>query len=290
MSTSNDTAELKWGRRVRFDNGVATEAERIYQVLRANNSAEFALSAITGLPAAGTAHPVYTSLRVVEHEPIEENARQWFVRVTYRVAEAIPGEPSTTPVTVRTSYRNSNGQRELSFDAATGAVILNSAGDAFDSVITVPTGDFEIQIVKKQNVSNLSTLIGFNGTVNSGASTVGGISVAAHKGRLTIDVSEIEDANYDYEVIYTVAIRSNIIPSGETTQDIGWREAFLQQGYRALFGSPAELKYVTVIDEQGEDVPVNKPVLLNADGGITETPVFKIVNAHLTEDWRSLPL
>lgn len=290
MSATLNKAELLPGRRVtRNEYGIAIEAERVYQVLRPLGAAEFNYTEVTGLPAKLSAHPVHSHLLVTGYEEQEDSGIRWLVTVKYGAIEA-KGTGDLSRVVSR-SGNTVEGARDLTHDAVTGALVLNSAGDAYDSTISVPTAAYEITIVRQEDTAP-ATVMPYRGTINSASVTIMDTTFAAYAARLTITFKETDgSSDFDYEYTYTITERKNLVLIGGVLTDIGWRESMVDQGYRYLDGGVK--KQAMVLDENGEKRPVNTPILLNGSGAklaLGGNPVVGLYQAHPTANWSSLNL
>jgi hypothetical protein len=294
MSTATNKAELIPGRRVdKNEYGIAIYAERSYQVMRLFGASEFGHADISGLPSLFSAHPIYPNLIAAKYRDDEDNALRWVVTVVYEpMKDGDPGE--ATSRIIRRSYLPSDGMRDLSYDQDTGEIVQNTAGDPYSATVQVPVTDLQI-VIQREEDTDPATVMALNGTVNSDSVQIGAIDIAAYEGRLTIQCEETDGASdFDYVYTYTVQTRKNNVLIGVNLTDIGWREAFVERGFRYLDGSdPAELVAAMVEDEQGNLQPVNEPVLLANDGTLLPpggTVVITIYDAHPLAAWTTLAL
>jgi len=290
-----DVAELVARRTVQYSAGDAVSATRVYQVLRTLGATEPTLSSISGLPAPGSAHPVYSQFVATDYA-IREGAdgKRWEIEITYQRPPAMSGASGGMRV-VSVSVSASSEQRDLTHAAASsahggaaaGEPILNSAGDAFEETLRIEAPIIEITIVRDENTAYASRMA-LHGTLNSSATTVAGFAIAKHQGRLLVSGEPSDSAEYAYRYTYRVQIRSNVVGS----TDIGWEEAILQQGYYYIDFTERVRATEEIEDENGATriVPSTKPVLLDADGGLSTSPVYLYVCPYPEGDWSSLSL
>jgi hypothetical protein len=268
----------------------AVRAEMVYAVLVPFGTRSLNYAAITGLPAIGAAHPDFAALRASRYDDQEQNGRVWRVRVSYEPVPAPPGGSDTKRI-ISSGWNSIEVQRDLIFDALTGAPVLNTAGDAFEQTLQVPRVDLQFVLEQEEDTAP-STVMPFSGTLNSDNITFDGISVAAKHGRMLISCRDTDEASrFDYLYTYTITVRTNIVLKATAPgyEDIGWREGTVSQGYRVL--DAAELKHVMVEDDDTGDLrPVNSPVLLDSAGAQTATPYVQLWDAHVTADWSTLKL
>ena len=273
---------------------VVIEATERYQVLLAlDKTSTDALSA-TGLPAVGAAHPSYAALYVLERTPTQEtNGKQWVVEVRYGKQKT-----SGTGYSSRTVlYSSWTETAELTADATTGAAILNSAGDPFDSAIQVPRKHPMWTIREHRSSLTVSTVMAYNGCVNSSEVTMPcGTKIPARCAMLDVEVTDGPGGGYD--ISWVVRRRVNKVLIGETLTDIGWDEGILEQGFFFLAEGISKLRYMETevdpltgsarLDADGSPIirPSALPVLLDADGDQSGgVALFKRVATHPAAAW-----
>ena len=304
MAKSYNVAELIPGRDAHFDGWRTPEAAtRVYQVLRARNEAEGVAKAepafleISGLPAVGSVHPVYSGIYVVGYDTQEDgNGTRWEISVLYGTDSdnESDGSEGRREVIEWWTFDGVDDVRDLTTDADTGAPVINAAGDPFASVPQVPVAQTQITLERRQTAqqTNVASLMAYNGTVNSSAITVGGISIAARTGRLTVRIKSEVSGIYAYRVTFTIRIRERQAKSGSSSSiNVGWDEALIEQGFNYMDEPGAggtKVRAMVPDGDAGEHAPSSVPVLLAADGtklADAGAPVVKIVRAFRGADW-----
>jgi len=268
----------------------AIRAERVYSILVPFGTSSLNYALVTGLPAIGAQHPDHAALRAQQYEEVERNGRVWHVRVIYEPIPAPPAGEDTKEV-VQRSFRSLEIQRELIFDAVTGALIVNTAGDPFDSALQVPAVQGQIVITQKENAAP-TTVMPYTGSVNSASITIAGFVIGEKKGRIVIDCEENDPAErFAYTYTYTITLRENLVYSAAAPGyvDTGWREGIVSQGYRFL--DTGELLTAMTKDEETGDLrPATVPVHLDENGERTTTPHVLLFDAHTPLAWSGLDL
>lgn len=171
---------------------------------------------------------------------------------------------------------------------ASGSTLLNTAGDPYDGTVQIDNADLTITFVRREK-SLSTTALACNGTVNSTATTVLGISIAKHCGRVTVDVEDtLTDNKYRYRYTYTITIRKNVVD--ET--DIGWDLGVVEAGWRYKDASTGEIVAFTVTDENGRKVAPSAPQLLNSAGYPvgTSVKVISVYGPYPENAWTDLHL
>ncbi len=238
---------------------------------------------VTGLPAYGAAHPDDDSLSVTNIAFAQENEHShvWRATVTYSAGASNHGDSTDQAKYTRLHYGTVVESRELTADADNPQVaVVNSAGDPFESVPQVERHLLEIQITRNQDTLPDMTL---NGSVNSTALTVAGVSIAAKCGRIAIEA----DRNFGKGYMYSVNIRITVNPDT-------WALTVLQNGYRYYDGGSGVSDPVkfTETTADGRVVECSTPQLLDENGYDNRggTPVYATFAAYPAKSWTSLKL
>jgi hypothetical protein len=253
---------------------------------------------VTGLPAINSAFGSVPSLRAENYtfNCLNENTGVWEVVVAYTRAETITTtqEDESFQITGRT-WDVSESAVDLTADVATGAPLVNSAGDPFDSVPQRIVSSPKVSFTRKET-RNPAAIIALNGTINEEAITVLGVAFPPHCAKLKVVVADSMDDTSGalrYSGNYEILGRNlNVMIDGALT-DIGWDEAMIECGYAFLApGSPPVKMKILEPDESGEKREVSSPKLLNADGtqNMTKTPVVRRVVSCTVADWGILKL
>lgn len=131
-------------------------------------------------------------------------------------------------------------QADLMNDAVTGAAVMNSAKEPFDSV---PQREMLLPCVSFRRISakHPSFYAPYNGTVNNVSVTVMGITFAKHCARILIEAKRIEEGEDEqdagkYEYSFRIEGASNMYAPNSSTSpvDIGWDVSMLDCGYSYL--------------------------------------------------------
>ncbi len=233
----------------------------------------------SGLPAIGSAHPSFTGLfaqgyRIQEGEGSEKT--KIIVSVEYApVVKSGEGEGSGETLTYieQMGWRSGSVQRDFTTDAMSGLPVLNTAGQPFDSVPQVDRPSpiwYKVWKTKTRNTSYVT----YENKVNSGTLSVGGHSFGAAQVRcVAADEERIfnDPCGYKYRYSIELQVVSNKVKlEGEdTATECGWHLPIVSTGTMELAGG--ELKRITVQAEDGSDVPVSSPVLLDGNGAFNPT-------------------
>ena len=172
------------------------------------------------------------------------------------------------------SLTSGSVSRDFTHDAITGAMVLNSAGQPFDSVpqIDIPSPTFR----KVLKVTSAQSWAQFYGKVNAANMTVAGVQYAAHQVRcVQCDRVKLWNDEFGFVEQWTIGLQmlSNMakINGENTATEIGWDLAIVDCGtMQKNDGSgPAEgdiVPIMTTSAETGKEVAVSSPVLLDGQG------------------------
>ncbi len=241
---------------------------------------------VTGLPAYGAAHPEDDSLSVtnISFAQEGEHSHVWRATVTYSAGEDQDiGDDDEEDMAryTRLHFGTATESQELTVDADDDQVkVVNSAGDPFESVPQVERHFLEIQITRNQN--NLPDM-SLNGSVNSTALTVAGVSIDAKCGRIAIEA----DRNFGKGYKYSVNFRITVNPAT-------WALTVLQNGYRYYPGGSGVSDPVKFTETTGDGrvVECSTPQLLDENGYDNRggDPVYATFAAYPSKSWSSLKL
>ena len=172
------------------------------------------------------------------------------------------------------SFTSGSVSRDLTHDAITGKLVLNSAGQPFDSVpqIDVPSPTFR-KVIK---VRSAQAWAQYQGKVNAAAITVGGFSCARHVVRcVQADCVKLWNDEFGFVEQWTIGLQlmSNWarIDDSETATQIGWDLAIVDQGtMQKNDGSGSQqgdiVPVMVTSAETGKEIAVSQPVLLDGQG------------------------
>ena len=238
-----------------------------------------------GIPDYGDDHPDVSGLSVtnVSFSQPDPTSKVWNATVTYSAGGSNSGDNTDTSKYTRLHIGTVTESRDLVEDAEDNTVsVVNAAGDPFESVPQVERHLVEIQITRNQNSSPASDIASLNGTLNSAAITVCGISIAAKCGRISIEADRQFGAG---DAKWSVTFRIVVNPDG-------WTYKVLQNGYRYKPGGVGDAVKFTSTTEDGRVVECSSPQLLKTDGddGRGGPAYYAEFNAYKSASWSGLKL
>ena len=249
------------------------------------------VATFTGLPAIGSAHPTFDKLfaqgyKIHEGDGSEKN--RIIVDVEYApIVKTFEGEGTGTSATYieAMGWRSGSVQRDFTHDATTGAPVLNTAGDPFDSVPQVDRPSPTWYKTWKSK-SRQSSYVTYANKVNSSTLSVGGHTFAARCVRcVSADEERIfnDPCGYVYRYSIELQVVSNKVKlnGADSASECGWQMPIVSAGMRQLVGG--ELKQVMLETDDGSTVPASAPVLLNQNGAYEptlRTPYVVLFNAY----------
>ena len=296
----------------------ATGATDTYTVYWPDTAAAFGLDDVTsGLPAEGAEHPSNEELtvaefRIADHEP-GVVWRRISVVYTRGEEEEEGGSGSTSSIGKLTAldYPIYTQSGDLVCDQVSGAPVLNSAGDVYDSVPTIENLYTGVHWTRRlSSWSDVEPQLAYSGTVNAAAVTVYGLTFQPRTARLRITARNTFDgSSRPWELDVTLEPRHCFVETGaqyrpDSTMaaytsvagrgyDIGWDLALIDCGYQYLNTSttpPTKVRF-TVKDEAGNESAPQLPQRLKAngeDGRAYGAPSYLVVRIALGSDWASL--
>lgn len=274
---------LTAGRSYKVDDGGIDDLRETYKIVldepmpRAQE-----LRSFPGVPAIGSKHPKYDGCVVGDYDVSEGSDGDKIVLtivVSYeRIAseavsieseEEVP-EEITAQVT-QWGWDTGTGERELVSDA-TGAQVLNSAGDPFDSVprysAPEPTFTKVLKFTKRPG-----SIREYKCKVNKSPVTIGADTYPPHT--LLCDIAEARDLGdkyWNYQYTVTLKYRSQIVDlngpneSEGSQTEIGWDSAIVDAGMRENRDGVTKTLIRIRDEETGEMCTVTTPALLNGSG------------------------
>ena len=303
------TARLVQPGAVEFDeNNVPQSVTDLWAVIFAYGTRP-TLSSITGLPAAGSAHPDFPYLLrgglSIRNAVEQGGSLVWYVDVKYEPQGASgsvtnpgddPDDPGVASVVriLERAWPIYETQVDFVADAATGDPVLNSAGEPFDRVPQVTRRYMGARVKRaEQNWPKLAASL--DGTLNNAAVTVLGVKFPKHAARLQIEIEDTLAVGSDsrYLVTYDVVPCHNVYgqDAGGDPTDAGWDIPLVEQGFSYL--DSGKLVRATVPDSSGAETPTALPVLLDANGAQLSAgadPVVRVWQAYAEADWTDLDL
>ena len=242
-----------------------------------------------GLPKVGDKHPSLSGF-VVTSRDFEEGKGKDKETVTVTVnyspetSEASGTEPGAAVCQVdEWGWDNSTDEKELTA-GVDGTPVLNSAGDPFESVPSVPVPAPVFTKVMKFK-ERQSGAMGYNCKVNQAAVTIGDMACPA--ATLLCTVAEkrlIGDPVWKYQYTVQLKFKSNPVKLGgdNAATDIGWDVAITDAGIRAKTptGEGEKVMLIRVPDpETRTPCLVTSPALLDGNGHVrSETANDEIFN------------
>lgn len=217
----------------------------------------------------GEEHPnnVWFSLQSIEAEA--QSGQEWIISLTYTTRQT---DINGSDVDFKTDVQFSKWtyQRVVTKDKETGADVVNSAGDPFDSPIVEEIACPVVSVTRRRTAPNME-IIQKIGSINSGEFVLVGITIPKYCAQLSdyrIERGQDQDGNAFYT--QTFEFKLNFNKSEDTGEIIGFKAEVANTGFRVSKGSGdfANILY------QGE--PITTPAFLTADGTSgTSTPNYK---------------
>lgn len=251
---------------------------------------------ITGLPKIGDKWDLnndYKCTQIIWQNTFPSEV--WTAQVLYHVntvtqgTEPDPGDqPEGGGKFIYKSFSPHAWNVDLEYDAGTGRAVQNTARIPFDQAITAQVYTTTITI-KAREKSNPATKINtYQGTINSAAVPVCGITIGKHCGFITLSATETGDGDYPWEVTYTIMVAKNVFPfvtgvdykvnwdytsaggdDFDTGYDAGFDALVLNTGF-------SYLKYDG--EGQSQTVTTERFVEPDKDGNIIPSPMPKMLN------------
>lgn len=275
-----DTRGLKQG-----SDGTVTGVTEVYQVVVSDPSKEISPDSVIALPKKDSKHTTWKTLYVESYSwsHAAPRARLWTCEVVYkrRQTTEASGEDGRTRVLMQ-EWGHEGGQGEIVSDAGSGAPVVNSAGDPFDSL---PTRDETYPCVRYGYAEKTfrPERLWLNNCINNAELTVLGITFPPHTCRLKVSCKrnlQSEDWPYEWTYIFvgreSWVKRSQCVPlgGGDISVDyeedglkmnIGWDVALLQCGFQHFDENGDKVKFL-VQDANGNPTEPSLPQLLDVDG------------------------
>jgi len=231
----------------------------------------------------GEEHPnnVWFSLESIDAEAM--SGQEWVISLTYTTRQT---DSNGSDVDFKTDVQFSKWtyQRVVTKDKETGADVVNSADEPFDSPIVEEIACPVISVTRRRSAPNME-LIQKIGSINSGAFTLVGIDIPKYCAQLSdyrIERGQDQDGNGFYT--QTFEFKLNFNKSEDTGQIIGFKAEVANTGFRVKKGDD----YANIL-YQGE--PITAPAFLTADGTSgTNTPNYKQFVINNLENFSSFNL
>lgn len=276
------TAKLIGNRKWTEDaNGSITSLTRRYLILRdgipsGTAAEEIRSSDVTGLPqrqsSHSTTHPNLKCDGYSWEEGVGNEKRKLYCDVHYSIWQSelnAMNKPPRGQAVEALGWRSGSVSRDLVRDAATGQILVNTAGQPFDSVpqIDIPSPTFT-KVIK---TTARQAWAAFQGKINASAITVAGIACGAHCLRcVQVDDERLWNDDFGYKYKYTIGLQliSNkaVIEGGNAQTEIGWDQAVVSAGTMEKKTPTSEATPIEIISKTGKTIYASTPVLLDANG------------------------
>ena len=172
-------------------------------------------------------------------------------------------------------------QEELTKDADETPVV-NSAGDAFENAPMIERDLLLITLVKRCRNSPVATVAELNGTINSGAESVLGVSIDARCGRVSLEATRLFGTRSEWSLTIKILVNPAT-----------WDISVLQNGYRYNDENGNKVKF-TETTADGRVVECSTPQLLGPTGeggdGRGRGPYYATFKPYPAASWTRLGL
>lgn len=281
------TAKLKGFRKWTVDEGggISSLTARYVAIRESDPDGEMSLAdlpvSIDGLPAIGAAvsedfpNLIARTYSIEEEGANEKRVLTIDVNCSLRDPQNwnVSQFPPRGQAIQELSFTSGSVSRDLTQDAITGKLVLNSAGQPFDSVpqIDVPSPTFR-KVIK---VRSAKTWAQFQGKVNAAQIQIAGTTWAAHQVRcVQADRVKLWNDEFGFVEQWTIGLQmmSNLAKiEGGSAVEIGWDLAIVDQGTMqkndGSGGQEGDIVPVMVTSaETGKEIAVSQPVLLDGQG------------------------
>lgn len=221
------------------------------------------------LPKRGSAHPEISGFRCRDTSVSGGGGPTTFdLSAVYSNSFSLEnaGDPTLEPPDVEWGGEDSIEEFDTDLD---GTPVATTAGEPFETGLAVPISDVVVDYSANVPASLISPtwLLSFRNKTNSdpwnGLEAGQALIISAPRARYIYATDELPA---HYQLSLRIGIRDNSTEVGAPPANAWW-ERRLNQGYRCL---DAEDRLVLATDIYG--LPLNRPVLLDAAGHITDTP------------------
>lgn len=262
-------------------NGSITSLTRRYLILRdgipsGTAAEEIRSSDVTGLPqrqsSHSTTHPNLKCDGYSWEEGVGNEKQKLYCDVHYSVWQSelnALNKPPRGQAVEAFGWHSGSVSRDLVRDAATGAILVNTAGQPFDSVpqIDVPSPTF----TKVLKTTTRQTWAVHLGCINSAQVTVGGVTCPKHCLRcVQLDEERLWNDDFGFLYKYTIGLQymSNmaVIEGGNSATEIGWDVAVVSAGTMEKKTADSKATPIMVPNAKGNPVYASTPILLDANG------------------------
>lgn len=293
-----------------YEGGKPNGFSDVYYVVMADRSTRPTTATVSGLPKFGAAadatDTATRTLRVskIVFSQVAPDSRVWKITVTYELnsggASSGEEEEDDGRRNLKVTFGVAEDSADVTTDVETGLLVVNSAGDPFDSVPQKRTFGAEIRIEFDADTFPTADYL-LNGHVNNGDFSIGGadgLSFGRHCLLLHVEVSDSDDPDHAWHCVYTLTQKINVVKTpfgydgeGTNTVDIGWDVAFADCGFQYLdqADNDAKKKFV-VLDENGNEKEPSLPMPLDGEGHPADEPACIRVSVYPEADFSHLSL
>jgi len=220
----------------------------------------------------GEEHPnqVWLSLESIDVEPL--SGKDWIFSLTYTTDQTNKNDSDSGDAQdFKTDVQFSKWtyQRVVTVDKETGAPVVNTADEPFDSPIVEEVSCPVLSVTRRRTSPNMEIMENI-GSINSSQFNLVGITIPKYCAQLSdyrIERRQDQEGNGFY--IQTFEFKLNFNQSKSTGETIGFKAEVANTGFRVKkeSGSYANITY------QGE--PITSPAFLNTEGtSATNTPNY----------------
>lgn len=280
-------------------NGINNLKRRYSIVLATNNlgaNGEIESLDTYGIPAIGSAHPTYKGLVVQSYDVEEgEESEKKVLHITVNYGLNSDGtsdnpDDDEQEAIEEWGWDSATAQKEVTTNLMDSAqesqasgVVLNSAGDPFESL---PTVDYPSPVFTKVvKTTTRKDWMSINCKTNKNSITIGSMSCAPKTLLASIGESRIIGDNTSWKYRYTINLhyQSNMQMFGSGTSPIeyGWDIALIDCGMRQK-NSKGELEVIMRVDGESKmPTAVTSPELLNGAGKAVERKQGETVKPYV---------
>lgn len=290
-----------------YEGGKPNGFSDVYYVVMADRNTRPTTSNVTGLPSyndpADATDRAERSLHVskIVFSQVASDSRVWKITVTYELKTGGTGsgeEEDDGRRNVKVTFGVAEDSADVTTDVETGLLVVNSAGDPFDSVPQKRTFGAEIRIEFDTATFPKADYL-LNGCVNNASFTIFGLTFTDHALLLRVEVTDSDDPDHRWHCTYTFTQKINPVKppagysgdEGEETVDIGWDVAFAECGFQYLDENDNDKKVKFVVpDENGGLKEPSLPMPLDEFGHPAAEPACKRVRVYPETDFTHLSI
>ena len=215
----------------------------------------------------GEAHPNSEWFSLVNVDADAISGQEWIIGLSYSTDQT---NDNPSDVDFKTDVRHGKWtfQRVVTQDKETGADIVNSAGETFDSPIVEEVACPLLSVTRRRTSPDMS-LIELIGSINSSAFTLVGVKIPKYCAQLSdyvVERGQDQEGNPFYT--QTFEFKLNFTKSKVTNVMIGFKAEVANVGFSYKSDQPDNNGYSngkrTIYDKDGQ--PISTPSFLSVDG------------------------